>query len=79
MRFGQYILGLERNKDPDLPENERNTSKMVLLKDRDYGNVGYANLFYDKDKGTLLEREGYNPGEDFKDDNDDLPWDEGDI
>jgi twinkle protein len=34
-----YLLGIERNKDPSLPEDERNTSTFVLLEDRNFGNT----------------------------------------
>lgn len=33
-----YMLGIERNKDPLIPEKERNTSYFVLLEDRNFGN-----------------------------------------
>jgi twinkle protein len=33
-----YMLGIQRNKDPDLSEEERNTSTFVLLEDRAFGN-----------------------------------------
>ncbi|MGI0014210.1 MAG: toprim domain-containing protein, partial [Nitrososphaera sp.] len=35
IKWSNYLLGLERNKDPQLPEEQRNTSKLVLLKDRE--------------------------------------------
>lgn len=34
-----YMLGIERNKDPDLSDDERNTSTFVLLEDRNFGNA----------------------------------------
>lgn len=55
MRFSQYLMGLERNKDPELPEDERNTSTLVLLKDRDYGRVVKFPIFYAKATGEFLE------------------------
>jgi twinkle protein len=55
MRFGNYILGLERNKDPELSEEERNVTKMVLLKDREYGNVGSVTLYYNSTTDQFLE------------------------
>jgi twinkle protein len=42
-----YLLGIERNKDPMLPEAERNTSHMVLLEDRNFGNVCRIKVVYD--------------------------------
>lgn len=56
MKWSTHIWGLEGNKDPDLPDHERNVRKMVLLKDRDYGQVGSFYLFYDHDTTRLLER-----------------------
>lgn len=55
MRFGDYLFGIERNKDPELSEKERNTSTLVLLKDREYGNVGQFHIYYDKDTDSYLE------------------------
>lgn len=56
MKWSTHIWGLEGTKDPDLPEHERNVRKMVLLKDREYGNVGSFYLYYDKETTRLLER-----------------------
>lgn len=67
MRFCQYMLGIERNKDPELPEDERNTSKIVLLKDRDFGNVGYCYAKYNPDTDQYLEVEPPNPFDEQKD------------
>lgn len=55
IKWSHYIIGLERNKDPDLPEYERNTTTVVLLKDREFGNVGKFRVFYNKDTGDLVE------------------------
>lgn len=55
IKWSHYIIGLERNKDPDLPEYERNTTTVVLLKDREFGNVGKFRVFYDKETGDLKE------------------------
>src|SRR5690554_31942 len=55
IKWSNYIIGLERNKDPDLPEYERNTTTVVLLKDREFGNVGKFRVFYNKETGDLVE------------------------
>lgn len=55
MRSTYYMVGLERNKDPELPEKERNTSRLVLLDDRKYGRAGSVTLFYDGDTGDFVE------------------------
>jgi twinkle protein len=56
MKWSTHIWGLEGNKDPDLAEHERNVRKLVLLKDRDYGQVGTFFLFYDHETTRLNER-----------------------
>lgn len=60
IKWSHYLLGLERNKDPLLPDEERNMSKLVLLKDRENGNVGEVKLFYNKYSRRMLEPEGVN-------------------
>lgn len=55
IKWSHYIIGLERNKDPDLPDYERNTTTVVLLKDREFGNVGKYRVFYNTETGDLLE------------------------
>ena len=42
MRSTYYMWGIERNKDPDLDEKERNTSTIVLLEDRSMGEAGIS-------------------------------------
>jgi twinkle protein len=55
MRFGNYMLGLERDKDPELPEEVRNMAELVLLKDREYGNVGRFKIQYNPGTDQFLE------------------------
>jgi twinkle protein len=55
MRFGNYMLGIERNLDPELPPEERNLSTMVLLKDREYGHVGQFPVRYYPESDKYLE------------------------
>lgn len=47
MRFANYMLGIERNLDPEISDAERNESTLVLLKDREYGAVGQFPIRYD--------------------------------
>lgn len=54
-KWSHYIIGLERNKDPELSELERNRSNFVLLCDRVFGNVGQFPVHYNKDTGAFLE------------------------
>lgn len=55
MRSCNYMFGLQGNKDPELDEEERNQRQVVLLEDREYGNVGTVNLFWDKLTGEFGE------------------------
>lgn len=57
IKWSHYLFGLERNKDPQLPEEQRNLSNFVLLKDRENGNVGEVRLFYNKHSRTMFEPE----------------------
>jgi twinkle protein len=60
IRWSHYIYGLIRNKHAKLDDGspdykERNTTKFVLLKDREYGNTGHFNISYDSDTTRYLE------------------------
>lgn len=46
-RSCNYMFGLEGNKDPDLQPQERNTRSIVILDDREYGEVGRCKLYWD--------------------------------
>jgi twinkle protein len=54
-KWSHYIIGIERNKDPELSELERNRSTFVLLCDRVFGNVGQFPVYYNKETGAYLE------------------------
>lgn len=54
-RSCNYMFGLEGNKDPDLPEDDRNCRHLVLLEDREFGEVGPTNLFWNKLNGMFVE------------------------
>jgi len=47
-RSCNYMFGLEGNKDPDLSEDETNMRGLVLLEDREFGEVGRTDLFWNK-------------------------------
>ncbi len=55
MRSCHLMLGLEGNKDPNLPQEERNTRKLVILEDRAYGATGYIPLYFDIKTGIYHE------------------------
>ena len=54
-RSCNYMLGLEGNKDPELTPEERNIRRLVLLDDREYGEVGTVNLYWDKNTTLFNE------------------------
>jgi twinkle protein len=47
-RSCNLMLGLEGNRDPNLPEEQRNMRTLVLLEDREHGEAGRFPLYYDK-------------------------------
>ena len=47
MRSCHYMFGLEGNKDPDIPIEERNLRDLILLEDREFGEVGRVPLYWD--------------------------------
>lgn len=55
MRSCNTMLGIEGNKDPDLPADQRNMRKLVILEDREFGASGTVNLFWDKNTGMFNE------------------------
>lgn len=56
-RSCNYMFGIEGNKDPELPEDQRNIRHLVLLDDREYGESGSFGLFWDKDTTMFNELE----------------------
>lgn len=52
-RSCHYMFGVEGNKDPELPKEERNVRKLVLLDDREFGEVGESSLYWN-DSTTLF-------------------------
>ena len=54
-RSCNYAIGLQGNRDPDLSEEERNTRQLVLLADREFGESGSVNLFWNKKTGLFAE------------------------
>ena len=46
MRSCNYMFGIEGNKDPDLEPEERNMRKILLLEDREFGESGYCNVYW---------------------------------
>ena len=55
MRSCNYMIGMEGNKDPDLSVEERNYRDLVVLEDREFGNTGKVELFWDRKTGLFNE------------------------
>ncbi len=56
-RSCNYMFGIEGNKDPELPEEERNVRILVLLDDREYGEAGKFPLYWSS-KSTMFTEMG---------------------
>ena len=54
-RSCNYLFGLEGDKDPDISEDDRNCRQLVLIEDREFGEVGPTNLFWNKQTGMFTE------------------------
>jgi len=54
-RSCNLMLGLEGNRDPDLPKEERNMKTLVLLEDREFGNAGRFKLYWDEETTLFNE------------------------
>lgn len=54
-RSCNLMLGLEGNRDPNLSPEERNLRTLVLLEDREYGEVGRFRLYWNKENGLFCE------------------------
>jgi len=55
MRSCNYMIGIQGNKDPTLPIEERNTRQLVMLEDREFGSSGIVNLYWDHNNGMFTE------------------------
>lgn len=49
------MIGLEGNKDPDLPEEVRNMRVLRVLEDREFGLSEKFPLFWNKENGQFTE------------------------
>jgi twinkle protein len=54
-RSCNLMLGLLGNKDPDLPENIRNTREVRVLEDRMYGSSAKYQLYWNRATGRFVE------------------------
>lgn len=51
------MIGMEGNKDPDLPIEERNIRHLVILEDREFGCSDRVSLFWNRETGLFQEIE----------------------
>lgn len=54
-RSCNLMLGLEGNRDPHLPDEQKNLRTLVLLEDREFGETGRFGLYWDKATGLFNE------------------------
>jgi twinkle protein len=54
-RSCNLMLGLLGNKDPDLPENIRNTREIRVLEDRQWGSSAKYQLYWNRNTGQFVE------------------------
>lgn len=55
MRSCHYMIGMEGNKDPELPEDDRNIRTLVILEAREFGASERVDLFWNKNTGLFTE------------------------
>jgi twinkle protein len=55
MRSCNMMLGLEGNKDPELSDEERCLRDIVLLEDREFGETGRINLYWNRNTTRFKE------------------------
>lgn len=55
MRSCNLMLGLEGNKDPELPENIRNLRWLTILEDREFGNSESLGLYWNRNTTLFTE------------------------
>jgi twinkle protein len=54
-RSCNLMLGLEGNRDPHLPKEQKNMRTLVLLEDREFGETGRWNLYWNDENGLFTE------------------------
>lgn len=55
MRSCHAMIGIQGNKDPEIPEEMRNIRDIVLLEDRQSGSSGKVKVYYDSKTGMFNE------------------------
>lgn len=59
MRSCNYMIGIEGNKDPNLPTEQRNIRHFIILEDREFGSVGDIPVYWDETTGMFNEIKEY--------------------
>lgn len=54
-RSCNYMFGLEGNRDPELSKEARNMRKLVLISDREFGEVSTTHLYWNDSTGLFQE------------------------
>ena len=49
------MIGLEGNKDPDLPDEVKNMRSIRILEDREFGNSDKFPIFWNRENGRFVE------------------------
>jgi twinkle protein len=55
MRSCHMMVGLEGNKNPQMPTEERNMRQLVILEDRQFGASGIVPIYYNEKTGKYAE------------------------
>ena len=55
MRSCNLMIGLEGNKDPDLPEEVRNLRQLTILEDREFGNAESTTVYWNRNTTLFKE------------------------
>lgn len=55
MRSCHMMVGMSGNKNPDLPEEDRNCRTLTILEERSFGAVGKVPLYWEKGTGRFIE------------------------
>lgn len=55
MRSCNLMIGLEGDKNPELPMEQRNMRRLVILEDREFGATGYVDMYWDAATGLFNE------------------------
>lgn len=55
MRSCNYMMALSGNKDPNLPVEQRNMRRLTILEDREFGESGFIDMYWNMANGLFSE------------------------